>query len=73
VATTILFRKQLLWEHEDEFRVLTRSQHVAVKIVEVHLGSMIADTDRQLVVALVKLAAPSARILRVSRGELNDA
>jgi hypothetical protein len=70
VATTILFRKQLLWGHEDEFRVLTRRQAVAVKIVEVHLGAMIADADRERVVALVRLAVPSARILRVSRGEL---
>ena len=70
VATTILFRKQALWGHEDEIRVLTRSQHVAVNIVEVHLGSLMADADRRLVTALVKLAAPTARVLKVSRSTL---
>ena len=70
VATTILFRKQLLWGHEDEFRVLTPRQHVAVKISEVHLGSMMTDANRQLVIELVKLAAPTARIVKVSRSEL---
>jgi Protein of unknown function (DUF2971) len=70
VATTILFRKQSLWGHEDEFRVLTRSQHVAVNIVEVHLGSLMADADRRLVRELVKLAAPTARVLKVSRSTL---
>jgi len=70
VATTILFRKQLEWQHEDEFRVLTRNQYIAVKIVEVHLGLRIADADRKLVVELVKLAAPTARVVRVSRGAL---
>lgn len=70
VATTILFRKQSLWGHEDEFRVLTRRQHVAVKIVEVHLGSLMAEADRRLMTQLVKLAAPSARVLRVSRRAL---
>ena len=71
VATTILFRKQSLWGHEDEFRVLTRRQHVAVQIVEVHLGSLMADADRRLVTELVKLAVPSARVLRVSRRALH--
>ena len=70
IATTILFRKQELWRHEAEYRVLTRSQYIAVKIVEVHLGSMIADTDRQLVLKLVKLAAPTARVLKTSRSAL---
>ena len=70
IATTILFRKQLPWGHEDEYRVLTRRQHVAIKIVEVHLGSMISDTDRQLVTELVKLAEPTLRIRKVSRSSL---
>lgn len=70
IATTILFRKQLLWGHEDEFRVLTRSQYVAVKIVEVHLGSLMGETDRRLVTDLVKLAAPDARVMRASRRSL---
>jgi len=70
VATTILFRKQSLWGHEDEFRVLTRRQHVAVKIVEVHFGSLMADADRRLLTELVKLAAPAARVRSVSRRAL---
>ena len=70
VATTILFRKQSLWGHEDEYRVLTRSQYVAVNIVEVYLGSLIADDDRRLVTELVKLAAPTARVLKISRSTL---
>jgi hypothetical protein len=70
VATTILFRKQFEWQHEDEFRVLTRGQYIAVKIVEVHLGLRIADADRKLLVELVKLTAPTARVLRVSRSAL---
>ena len=70
IATTILFRKQSLWGHEDEFRVITRGQYVAVDIVEVHLGSLMVDADRRLVTELVKLAAPTARILKVSRSTL---
>jgi hypothetical protein len=70
VATTILFRKQALWHREDEYRVLTLRQHVAVEIVEVHLGSRMGDVDRQLVVGLTKLAVPDARIVKVSRAAL---
>ena len=71
VATTILFRKQSLWGHEHEFRVLTRDQHVAINIVQVHIGSMITQSDRQRVVKLIKLAVPTARIHNVSRDELH--
>jgi len=70
VATTILFRKQLEWAHEEEYRVLTRRQYIGVEIVEVHLGPRIDDSHRQLLEKLVKLAVPSAKIQKVSRDKL---
>lgn len=70
VAASILFRKQQPWRHEREYRVLTRRQHVRVKIVEVHLGALMSDADRRLVTDLVKLSVPDARILKTSRARL---
>jgi hypothetical protein len=71
VALAILFRKQQFWQHEEEWRALTRGQFVTINIEKVYLGPLIADTDRQLIRRLVKTAAPTARIYQVRRESLH--
>jgi hypothetical protein len=70
IALTILFRKQVLWGHEAEWRVVTRGQYVPISIEEVHLGALITDADRQLVTELVRATAPQATVQKVRRASL---
>jgi hypothetical protein len=70
LALTILFRKQLQWEPEKEWRVVTRGHYIPITIEEVRLGALIADADRQLISELVRIAAPQAKIQKVRRASL---
>jgi len=70
LALTILFRKQLLWGHEAEWRAVTRGRYISITIEEVHLGALIADENRQLISELVRIAAPQAKIQKVRRASL---
>jgi hypothetical protein len=70
LALTILFRKQFLWGHEAEWRVVTLHQFVPIKIEEVYLGALISESDGHLITKLVTTTAPQASVRKIRRSSL---
>ena len=71
LARLILEQKQEAWQHEQEHRVFSTSAFVEVEIRELVLGCNVSEQDELILRKLVSKLRPRARVLRLSRGDLD--